>query len=267
MFEINHFLDTNPRARYFKHSDIVIWLEDLKTRYEKKETRIRILAAIKRYYDYLVFSGKRSDHPCKTIKIKRKKKAIQTQDLFTMAELQMLFNRENRYKLLESRNKVVISLMVCQGLTSDEIVNLNVQNVDLDTFAITIKASRTLSGRTLELDKSQIRLFDEYINTVRPQLVKTQTTRLIVNKRGQKEFTVDSLFSIIETMKPLFPDRNLNPERIRMSVISHWLNDKRLPVEQVMDLSGIKWASSVMMYKKINEVEQREIVNRFHPLR
>lgn len=97
--------------------------------------------------------------------------------------------------------------------------------------------------------------------------MRTDTNRFTLNKLGEKHgITVSALFAVIETLKPLFPDRSLNPERIRMSVISHWLNDKRLPVEQVMDLSGIKWASSVMMYKKINEAEQREIVNKFHPL-
>lgn len=71
---------------------------------------------------------------------------------------------------------------------------------------------------------------------------------------------------VIETLKPLFPDRNLNPERIRMSVISYWLNDKKFPVKQVMDLSGQKWPSTVMQYKKINVEEQRELINKFHPL-
>jgi integrase len=185
-----------------------------------------------------------------------------------MEELQMLMKRENRYENLDTRNKVIISLLIYQALTNAEIINLNVSNIDLDTGTIKIKASRNISGRTLYLHKSQIKLFDTYINDVRLRIKRTDTNRFILNKLGQAHgITIDGIFAVIEPLKSLFPDKILNPERIRMSVISHWLNDKKLPVEIVMDLSGQKWPSSVMMYKRIDVEEQRKIINKFHPLK
>jgi len=183
-----------------------------------------------------------------------------------MEELQLLYTRPNRYKFIDTRDKIITSLLIHQALTSNEIKDLNLTNIDLDMGTIYIKASRKISGRTLELDKSQIMLLDTYINEIRPKMIRTNTNRLILSKLG-KEISVCGIHAIFEPMKVLFPYKNLCPERIRMSVISYWLNDKKIPVEQVMDMSGQKWPSSVMMYKKINIEEQRELINRYHPLR
>ena len=266
LFEINNYLATNPRARYYKYMDIVKFVEILNGKYSNIRSRIQILSAVKRYYDYLLESGKRSDHPCKRLIIKSPPHNIQTHDLFSMDELKLLFNRPNRYKNLDIRDKVVLTLLTQLALTSDEIINLNLSNINLDEGTIHIKASNKIAGRTLELDRTQIRLLDSYINETRPKMLMTETNKLILNKLGYP-ISVDGIHSIIEPLKSMFPDRKLNPEKIRMSVISYWLNEKKIPVEEVMDISGIKWASSVMKYKRIDIDEQRELINRFHPLR
>ncbi|MDD3875995.1 MAG: site-specific integrase [Bacteroidales bacterium] len=266
LFEIKNFIAINPRARFYKYGDLVKYVEGLAVRYSKVPTRVRILAAVKKYYDFLLHTGRRNNHPCRKLNIKRNKTAIQTQDLFTIEELQLLYSRPNRYKYIDTRDKVIISLLIHQALTSNEITNLNLSNVDLDKGTIHIKASRKISGRTLELDKSQIMLFDTYINEVRPKMKRSDTNRLILSKLG-KGISVCGIHSIFEPMKVLFPNKNLCPIRIRMSIISIWLNEKKIPVEQVMDMSGQKWPSSVMMYKKINVEEQRELINRYHPLK
>ena len=267
LYEINNFLQTNPQAPFYSYSDIVKYFEGISYRYANVATRNRILSSIKQYYNYLVLSGRRNDHPCKTFYIKQKKSQIQTQDLFSMEEMQLLMTRPNRYKNLEVRNKVIISLLIYQGLTSDEITKLNISNVDLDNGVIHIKASAKISARTLELHITQISFLYTYIHEIRLHSPYSENcNRLLLGKQGGG-ITIDGIFTVIEPLKGLFPDRTLNPEKIRLSVISHWLNERKLPVEQVMDLSGQKWPSSVMMYKKINIEEQQMLINKFHPFR
>ncbi|HVA99149.1 MAG TPA: hypothetical protein VNG53_09660 [Bacteroidia bacterium] len=44
----------------------------------------------------------------------------------------------------------------------------------------------------------------------------------------------------VGTYKPLFPGRNLNPQTIRQNVIANWMNEKKLPLEQVQIMAGHK---------------------------
>jgi len=266
LFAINHFLKMNPKAKRYKFNNIVQYMEEIAEQQPNRKYRVVILSAIKKYYDYLVMSGYRTDHPCKRLNIKvNSNQAIQVQDLFSSEELQLLMTRENRYQNLDTRNNVLLSLLIYQGLTSDEIIRLTVKDVDLDAGTIYIKASRNLKNRKLELLSKQIILFSKYINEIRPLMLRSTTDKLIITKLG-KPIAVNSIHAMIEPLKPLFPDKNLNPKTIRMSVICNWLNEQKLALEHVQALAGHKWPGTTEKYLKVDSLQQREMINRFFPI-
>lgn len=266
LFAINHFLAMNPKAKRYKYRNIVEYMEQVSQQQSNAQYRVGILSAIKKYYDYLVMSGYREDHPCKKLNIKvNSNQDLQVQDLFSSEELQLLLARENRYENLDTRNNVLINLLIYQGLTSDEIIRLNVRDIDLDAGTIYVKASSNVNRRKLQLLAKQILLFSKYINEVRPSMLRGATDKLIIGKLG-KPITVDSVHAMIQPLKALFPDKNLNPKTIRMSVICNWLNERKLPLEHVQELAGHKWPGTTEKYFKVDNLQQRELINRFFPL-
>ena len=64
------------------------------------------------------------------------------------------------------KHKVVISLLIYQGLTSAEIIRLTVDDVDLERGEVYIKGSRKLNERTLKLKQNQILLFYKYLQNI-----------------------------------------------------------------------------------------------------
>jgi integrase/recombinase XerD len=266
MFAINHFLVMNPKAKRYKYRNIVEYMEEISQQQPNAKYRVVILSAIKKYYDYLVMSGYREDHPCRKLNIKvNSNQAVQVQDLFSSEELQLLLTRENRYENLDTRNHVLLNLLIYQGLTSDEIIRLNVQDVDLDAGTIYIKASKNLNRRKARLLPQQIMPFFKYINEVRPRMLRGATDKLIIGKLG-KPITADSVHAMIQPLKPLFPDKNLNPQTIRMSVICNWLNEQKLALEHVQELAGHKWPGTTEKYFKVDSFQQRELINKYFPL-
>ncbi|MBC7410117.1 MAG: tyrosine-type recombinase/integrase [Arcicella sp.] len=267
LYTIESFLKVNPKAKRYNYQQMVNYLVEIKERYPNTQTRIRILSAIKKYYNYLVWTGQRLDHPCKTLTMKTSgNHSIQIQDLFSSEDLAKLMHRDNRYKNLDIRNKVILSLLINQGLTSDEIIRLEVDNIDLDECSVYIKASSKLNRRTLPLKANQIRILDEYINETRPQMLRGfRTRKLIITKLG-KPITVDSINAMVEPLDSLFPDKKLNPRTIRMSVIANWLNERKMPLEDVQRLAGHKWPSTTEKYYRVDSNQQRELINKFFPL-
>lgn len=265
LYTINHFIKTNPKAKRYKFQDILNYMDEVGQKQSNIQYRVRILSAIKQYYNYLVFIGIRNENPCKKINIKTKNNhAIQTQDLFTSAELELLLQRENRYWFLELRNQVLLSLLIYQGLTSDEIASLELKNIDLDLGTVYIKASKNLNRRTLELKPKQILPFSKYIDEVRPKMLMTTTNKLILNKLG-KPISIDGVGSVIDSLKGLFPDRKLNPQTIRMSVICNWLNEKEYSLEKTQNLAGHKWIGTTEKYFKTNSESARILINKYFP--
>ena len=268
-FVIESFLGVNPRARYYHYKDILNYVQEIKKRYPNVSTRIGILAAIKKYYDYLVDTKQRNDHPCRTLFIKgenvAKRTQVQFQDLFTPIELDALLNRENRNQHLKTRNKIIISLLIFQALTCDELIRLDLRDVDLDNATIYITGSAKLNNRKLNLQRMQVEWIEDYFTFHRPKLLKCTSNRLLICIRGNAD-TVEGIGGMLEPLKNLYPDRPLNAMTIRLSVIANWLNVYKHRLETVQEWAGHKYPSSTLRYKRVDIEEQREKINKWHPL-
>jgi len=87
------------------YSQIMDGIGVLRKKYSNPKTIHRILAAIKKYYDYPQHIGIREDHPCRSIKLRDgKRRDIQLQDLFSTKELELLLEskpkRERNRRLM-----------------------------------------------------------------------------------------------------------------------------------------------------------------------
>ncbi|MFA6925292.1 MAG: tyrosine-type recombinase/integrase [Bacteroidales bacterium] len=267
LYAINNFLNVSPNAVNYKYKDVLNYMGEKVKNYKNSGTKNGILGAVKKYYDYLVDIGRRNDHPCRRLILSsRKNRDIIHQDLFTSEELEMLMNRDERYEKLRLKNQTLTSILIYQGLTVGEMINLKINNIDFDNGTIYIKGSRKFASRHLELVPKQFRIIEKYIRESRENLLKCETEKLLIGMRGHP-ITVEDINYVVETSKPLFPDRNLNPMTVRMSVIANWLNEKRIPLEQVQLMAGHKWISATARFRFTPIEEQRELINKFHPLK
>jgi site-specific recombinase XerD len=267
LYSYSVFLVDNPNPEDYCYKDILEYIKLKSGSDYSPSARVYLLNGIKKYYDYLIAIGRRNDHPCKNFTLRiHKKKGVIHQDLFSSSELELLMERKERYPELMLKNKVLISLLIYQGLASGEIERLNINHIDLDNGSIFIKASTQISQRHLELNKKQYRLFDQYITEGRKALLRTEKEdAFILGKLGNR-ISVEDISYLVSTYKGLFPDRDLNPGTIRQSVIANWLNEKKLPLEQVQLMSGQRWLSTTVKYRQISLEKDREIMNRFFPL-
>lgn len=258
---IAEFLREHPRGGQYQYEDIVHYIKETAQRKTMKTT----LAALKRYFDFLVETGVRLDHPCKRFNFRTKKKAIQLQDFFTPEDLEKLVERDNRYTVLDYRNRLIVSLLTYQALLPSELCKLECDHVDLERGALYVKGSSKYTARTLDLHTSQILLIQKYLVESRPKLVKTSSKRLLLTIRGANE-TVEGINCVLDPMKRMFPGRELNARTIRQSVIANKLNYYGWSLEQVQLFAGHKWPSATLQYRRKVLATQIAMNNRFQPL-
>ena len=263
--DIQIYRKANPNHKTATYSDIMDYIGKLREQYKNPQSVRTILYSLKKYYSFLVYVKERKDHPCKFINLKDKQnRNIQLQDLFTIDELEQLLERKERYINLKTKNQVVLSLLIYQGLTTGELTRIELKDLDLEKAEIYIKSSSKLNSRTLKLKSKQILIFHKYITEVRPKIIKRESTILIINKLGNPE-TGEQISYLVGTFKHLFSDRNLNPKTIRQSVITNLLkagNDLRI----VQVFSGHKYPSATEKYKQTNVEELKKEVQKYHPL-
>ncbi len=273
--DIEIYLANCPCGATAVYKDITNYVGALRQRYGKAATISRIVSSIKAYYDYLCFCGIRNDNPARAVKLRDKRsRDIQLQDLFTAEELENLLNRKERYNNLDYRNKVLISLLIYQALQPGEIERLRIHDIDLKGGSIYIKSAAKSASRTLQLKPNQILLFHQYITEIRPRLLQAgqakflnenQSNALLIGIRGGAITAEDITKHVKRSFKQLYPNRNINAQTIRQSVIANLLS-RGHDLSLVQGFAGHKNPSSTEKYKQ-NEIDTlKAAVNKYHPL-
>lgn len=266
--EITIFLSSYPAAQMATYADLIGYLGVLRERYNNAATLNRILCSIKVYYDYLCCTGRRDDHPARSILLRdQRSRDVQLQDLFTGEELEKLLDRKERYQALYYRNRVLMGLLVYQGLKPQEMAAVCVTDVNLEAGNIYIKSTHTTNSRTLSLRSGQILLLYTWLEQVRPKLLKDATSDvLLIGHRGGPMSADDIVKHVIRSYKNVYPERAVTAQAIRCSVIANLLAQGH-DISVVQKFAGHKYPSSTERYRQSQVEALKMAIEQYHPMR
>jgi integrase/recombinase XerD len=227
---------------------------------------ICVLYGIKKYYSYLLKTGQRKDNPAATIRLRDTRNCdVQLQDLFTAEELERLLECKVRNRLLVNRNKIILSLLIYQGLTMGELCRLECDNINLEEGTVYIKPTRRTNSRTLKLQAKQVFWIMNYLQADRPKFTKKEISQLLITQRGRAE-SGDGIKKLLQSYKHLYPGRKLNAQTIRQSVITNLLK-KGTDLRVVQTFAGHKYPSATEKYKQSDVEALKNEVLKYHPLK
>lgn len=267
LHEINNYTSGCPQAAEAVYKDVMSYMGALRSRYNNASTLNRILCSIKAYYDYLCYTGIRSDNPARSIKLRdQRSRDIQLQDLFTTEELEALLHQRQLVNKLACRNQVLISLLIYQALQPAEIEALKVYDINLTEGSVYIKATGKTNKRSLQLRPNQILSFYQYTHEVRTKLLAgKQHNALLIGLRGKPMKAEDITKHVKRSYKGMYPGRVVNAQTIRQSVIANLLKQGH-DISVVQAFAGHKYPSSTEKYKQSEIETLKSAIQKYHPL-
>jgi site-specific recombinase XerD len=267
LYDIEKYKKANKNAEKYDYQKVMQYIEILRNQHSVSNVK-RVIASIKKYYDYLIETGKRKDNPARAIRIRDgKENPIQLQDLFTEKELQtLLVPRIERYPFLAKRNKIIMSLLVHQGLRIGEIEQLKVTDIDLEKATMQITKTGVTNARNLPLKAEQILLLYEFINQDRNKLktVRNDQNALLLGKLGTP-ITKEDVDYLITTYQKQ-SKKKLTATTIRQSVIANLLtknNDLRI----VQHFAGHKSPDTTEKYRQTGLNALKTAIDKLHPIK
>lgn len=267
LYDIEKYKKSNKNADKYDYLKVMQYIELLRNEHSISNVK-RVIASIKKYYDYLIETGKRKDNPARAIRIRDgKENPIQLQDLFTEKELQILLvPRIERYPFLAKRNKIIMSLLVHQGLRIGEIENLKLDDIDLEKATLEVKATGVTNSRNLSLKAEQILLLYEFINQDRNKLktFRNDENALLLGKLGTP-ITKEDVDYLITTYQKQ-SKKKLTATTIRQSVIANLLaknNDLRI----VQHFAGHKSPDTTEKYRQTGLNALKTAIDKLHPIK
>jgi integrase/recombinase XerD len=272
--------------QHFDYKQALHYVAYLQDKHSNIKTINHKIIGVKHYFEYLIDRSRSAENPFTTITIKGEKRNKMRNNLLSVDELEDLYysyptdqdKRINRI-LANKRNKVIVGLLVYQGLSTSDIKRLQLEHVKLNQGKIYIPKGRIGNRRELHLKPWQIMEMMEYINQIRPQLQlrKQQTSSPLRGpacRQGRDAVGRGDLFAstnrlsdtigwILKKLKHI-NHKVENTHQLRASVIVNWLSNYNLREVQVM--AGHKYISTTEKYLQEDLKQLQEIINLHHPL-
>lgn len=285
--------EENIEAENVSYNDVLAYANYLKKKGNKPQTVQLTVNAIKHFYNCLLSENSlpledgcgEAENPCSNVEIKGIKRKI-LHEILSPEELENIYKNYSttidieqikkikntlcvppqvKNELTRKRNKIILGLLIYQGMRTEEIEKLELPDLQLREGKINIPGSRRTESRTLKLESHQIIDLFDYINTTRKQLLeitKKSSKQLFISK-GSSMNLANSLQRLIQSIKEENP-KVKNIKQIRTSVISNWLKTHNL--RKVQYMAGHRYVSSTEAYQQNNIEELQDDIKKYHPI-
>lgn len=158
----------------------------------------------------------------------------------------------------------MLGLLIYQGLTTQNLQQLQVENIQLYKGRIDLLGTKKSNGRILELKPWQLMELMEYIKEIRLQILEqtSKETEQLFLPLGTSLKLHNSLSKIVKELKKI-NNKFIDTKQIRTSVIVNWLKQHNL--RKVQYLAGHRYISSTERYQQDDLESLHKTINMFHP--
>lgn len=252
---------------------VIGFISDSQPKHSTNHIR-RIIIAIRHYHDAL--GG--DTNPVAGIVIKGQRKSI-LNDIVDYKQLMVCYEHYEVMNDAEKRNKVMLGLMMYQGITTGELHALEPGHIRLREGKIYLPGHATLNSRVLDLEASQILDLQEYLLVIRPRLMSNMNStkagrkapeikaevygKLFMGSNGSRSVKT-AMLNMFRKIKKVYP-KVASGHVIRATVIAEWL--KSTDVRKVQYMAGHRYVSSTERYNVMNLEELKDSLNKYHPLK
>lgn len=265
-----------------RYNDLLNFIDYCKIEGKSKKHINSKLRAIRNYFDYL--KSVQTGHcpvlinPAANLNLKGIRQKLPS-NIIDFKELENLYQSLETTTNREKRNKIILGILVYQGVTTEELHQLEPSHLKLKEGKMLVPGNRRRNSRTLELKPVQILELHEYLTEIRPTILQEITaprparkptkinqskieSQLFISINGSENIK-NSLLHMFIAIQKLNPEI-LHPKQIRASVITYWLKNHNL--RQVQYMAGHKYVSSTERYQLNNLDSLQSKLEKFHPL-
>ena len=251
------------RINYAKmnQEDIKTYLTHLQELGKKSSTISRNLASIRSFYQYLIRVKKIKYDPTENIQSPKVEKRVPS--VLTSQEVELLLEQPKDVDLKGTRDKAMLEFAYATGMRVTEIISLNIEDVNLEQgFAICRNGSKQ---RNIPIGSLSLKALQEYIEEVRPILIKDEKEKaLFVNVNG-KRLTRQGFWKIVKYYKEqAHITKDITPHVLRHSFATHLLQNGA-DLKAIQTMLGHSDISSTQVYMQFQDPGLKDIYQKAHP--
>jgi len=228
-----------------------------------KASIARKLSAIRSFYRYLLRERMVSTSPLATTsspKLDRRLPSFLTQE-----EVKQLLEAPDLSTPQGQRDRALMELLYASGLRVSELVNINLEQINLDSQEIRVWG-KGAKERVVLMGKPAVGALHAYLSQGRPKLIgKKQTSALFLNRYGGRiiERRVQRILEKYTSLAGI--DKRVHPHMLRHTFATHLL-DGGADLRVVQELLGHANLSSTQIYTHVTRSQAQKVYLSAHPM-
>lgn len=258
------FKSEDLKPENVRYADMLTFIRHAGSEGNSKRYINEKLTVARHYFNYLIKIGKVKDNVADNLFVKGVSRRL-PHDLLTEEQLQTIYEEYPVKGLAAKRNKVILGMMVYQGLNTEEISKLEAEHIQLKKGKIYVPGGRRSNNRLLPLAAHQVLELQEYLDKTLPLIlaVSEKETDKVFTSIGEGKRLSNSITKLIKNVQKYVPEVT-SVKQIRMSVITHWLS--KFNIREVQYMAGHRYVSSTERYQLTSLDDLQNDLNEFHPL-
>lgn len=242
------------------YNEVVTFMRHLQGKGKSKKTVHSQLNILRHYFNYLISESHRQDNPAAGVYVRGIVRKLPS-NLLSMDELEELRRRYQLQLNVDPAKKIMLGLLIYQGLQTEEITRLEAAHIHLKEGKIFIKGSPHSNERWLPLQAHQVVELQQYLqaNRFKEGIFLSRPVRADASERNIS----NRMRHMIVQLQKLNP-KIINANQIRSSVITFWL--QRYHLRQVQYMAGHKYVSSTQRYQVLSSDDWQSELEKHHPM-
>jgi integrase/recombinase XerD len=248
---------TDPEG--FGYNDVLAFIQAMRDHGSTVKAVHGVLNVLRHYGRFLVADSKRTDNPAEGIFMQGVARKLPA-NLLDSEAMEALYKNYALQLHVDAGKKMMLGLLVFQGLRTEEIKRVQRKDLQLGEGKIFIRGTKRTNERWLSLQAVQIPVIQSHLQTIKAKAGPI----LQQENNGQKseQNVVNQIAWIFKQLKQLNPSVT-NAKQIRGSVITEWL--RKYPLREVQYMAGHKYVSSTERYQVSGLEDLQQAINEHHP--
>ena len=254
-------VDASPKS--IQHEDIKSFIYSL-SKLLNARSQARLISALKRFFDYLIYEGLREDNPMELIEAPKLGQKLP--EVLSINEIDQLIEAIDLSHPQGERNRAILETLYACGLRVSELINLQLSNLFFEEGFIKVEG-KGRKERFIPINKRAIKFINFYLEHYRyhqtPQ--PKETDILFLNRRG-KRLTRAMIFTIIKRLaETINLKKNISPHTFRHSFATHLL-ENGADLRAIQQMLGHESIITTEIYTHLDKSHLRQVIDNFHPL-
>jgi integrase/recombinase XerD len=222
----------------------------------------RMLSAMRGWYRFLVEENILAVSPLREIRATRRPARLPK--TLTRQEVTALLELPARDRLEDHRDRVMLELLYASGLRVSELVALTPSQIDLNLGCLTV-VGKGAKERIVPMGQTARDLLVEYLDHVRPALLKRRSSRILFVSRRGNGLTRQACWKLLlQRARRAGISKSISPHMLRHSFATHLL-EGGADLRAVQTMLGHADIATTQIYTHVERHRLKQVHRQFFP--